>query len=236
MERFMKKQISQVKRMFQWLALAVVSGLLAAGCATTEGDQGQFSDPPKDLFPESTNAVVSTNTGGKGLAAVTQRGDRFQIGDQVTVKFSGTVDQIPPHEERIKDDGTITLPLIGAVKAAGKTPGDLQKEIHDLYVPDYYKRLTVTVTGEQRVYSVGGQVKAPGRQVYISATTVTKAIQSAGDFTDFAARRRVVLTRATGERLIIDCKKAAKDPALDLPVYPGDKIDVDQRGIGDLLD
>ena len=232
----MKKQISQLKRMFQWLALTVVGGLLAAGCATTENDQVKFSDPPKDLFPEATNAVVSTNAGHQGLAAVTQRGDRFQITDQVTVKFSGTVDPIPPHEERIKDDGTITLSLIGAVKAAGKTPGDLQKEIHDLYVPDYYKRLTITVTGEQRVYSVGGQVKAPGRQVYISATTVTKAIQSAGDFTDFAARRRVVLTRATGERLIIDCRKAAKDPALDLPVYPGDKIEVDQRTITDLFD
>ena len=232
----MKKQISQLKRMFQWLALTVVGGLLAAGCATTENDQVKFSDPPKDLFPEATNAVVSTNAGHQGLAAVTQRGDRFQITDQVTVKFSGTVDPIPPHEERIKDDGTITLSLIGAVKAAGKTPGDLQKEIHDLYVPDYYKRLTITVTGEQRVYSVGGQVKAPGRQVYISATTVTKAIQSAGDFTDFAARRRVVLTRATGERLIIDCRKAAKDPALDLPVYPGDKIEVDQRTIWDTFD
>ena len=96
-------------------------------------------------------------------------------------------------------------------------------------MPDYYKRLTIIVTGEQRVYSVGGQVKAPGRQVYISATTVTKAIQSAGDFTDFAAKKRVKLTR-NGRTLTVDCVKAAKDPSLDLPVYPGDKIDVPQRG------
>jgi polysaccharide export outer membrane protein len=164
-----------------------------------------------------------------------QKGDRFVAGDQVTVKFSGTVDQIPPHEERIKDDGTITLPLIGAVKAEGKTPGELQKEIHDRYVPDLYRRLTITVQGEQRFYYVGGQVKNPGRQFYVGATTVTKAIQSAGDFTDFAAKTRVELTRPGGRKDVIDCIKATKDPSLDLEVYPGDKINVPQRGLPDFF-
>ena len=111
----------------------------------------------------------------------------------------------------------------------------MQTEIHDLYVDEYYKRLTVTVTSEQRVYYVGGQVRSPGRQVYLGATTVTKAIQSAGDFTDFAAKRRVELTRGD-KRLLIDCLKAAKDPSLDLPVFPGDKIHVDMRGLFDLFD
>lgn len=239
MEGFMKKLISQLgKHIFQGIMLLSLAGLLASGCATPP----PFSDLPPDLYYPITNTVSgsaespSAPGSRSGLSALVQRGDEFAIGDQVTVKFSGTIDNIPPHEERIKSDGTITLPLIGAVKAAGKTPGELQNEIHDLYVDEYYKRLTVIVTGEQRVYYVGGQVRSPGRQVYLGATTVTKAIQSAGDFTDFAAKRRVELTRPDGKRFIIDCIKASKDPSLDLPVFPGDKIHVDMRVLWDLFD
>jgi len=229
-----KKFWQQAVRTSGGIGLLLVIVGLVAGCASTGEESKPFSPLPPGLDGPATNGVTGTNS--SAFSVLTQSGGHFTINDQVTVKFTGTVDQIPIHEERIKDDGTITLTLIGAVKAEGKSPGQLQKEIHDLYVPEYYKRLTVTVTGEQRVYSVGGQVKAPGRQVYIGTTTVTKAIQSAGDFTDFAAKRRVELFRADGKKFIIDCKKAAKDPTLDLQVYPGDKIDVPQRGIWDIFE
>ena len=229
----MKKQISQrVKRMVQWMGLACISSLLAAGCATNGGN-GTYSDLPPDLAPINTNG--GTNGSSVGGSAIIQDRDRFAIGDLVIVKLTGNVEPDRTHEERIKDDGNITLHLIGAVKAVGKSPGELQKEIHDLYVDEYYKRLTVVVTGEQRVYSVGGQVRQPGRQSYIGATTVTKAIQSAGDFTDFAAKRRVELTRPDGKRFIINCVKASNDPTLDLAVYPGDKIHVPMRDWRDLF-
>lgn len=247
MERFMKKEFWQrTGHVSCWVGLLAVTGLLAAGCAATKEEDVFFAPLPSDLTNITTTtatanaatsgSVATSGTGASGLAAIVQDADRFAIGDLVTVKFSGTIEQIPTHEERIKDDAAITLPLIGVVKAAGKTSGELQKEIHARYVPDYYRRLTVVVTGEQRVYSVGGQVRQPGRQSYIGATTVTKAIQSAGDFTDFAAKRRVELTRPDGKRFIIDCIKAAKDPSLDLPVYPGDKIHVDMRTWRDIFD
>ena len=238
MEGFMKKQISQwVRGMGMVVGIgAIISTLLVAGCASTEGgNNARFTEPPADLFP--TNVVGNAGGAAGGMSALKPEGDRLRVGDRVTVKFSGNPDQqnLQTHEQVIKDDGTITLPYIKDVKAVGKTLGELQKEIHDAYVPDLYKRLTITVLGEQRVYYVGGQVKMPGRQMYIDATTVTKAIQSAGDFTDFAAKRRVELTRADGKKFIIDCEKAAKDPSLDLPVYPGDKINVPQRGWREIL-
>ena len=133
--------------------LLLVGGLFLTGCQTSH-----------------KSSIAATNT--------TQSGNRFAIGDQVTVKFSGTTDQnLKDHEERVTENGTITLPHIGSVSAVGKTAGELQTEIHDRYVPDYYKYLTVTVMGEQRVYYVGGRVRTPGRQFYIGAVTVTKAIQ-----------------------------------------------------------
>ena len=235
----MKKQFWQrAERMFRWMAMVCVAGWLAAGCTTTPppDEKPTFSSLPGQPTSAAVSGGATTNAAGKSpLGGITDQGGVLAVGDLVTVKFSGTIEQIPPHEERIKDDGSITLPLIGAVQAAGKSTGDLQKEIHDRYVPDYYVRLTVTVTGEQRVYYVGGQVRQPGRQVYLGLTTVTKAIQSAGDFTDFAAKTRVELTRADGKTITIDCVKAAKDPALDLQVFPGDKINVPLRDWHDIF-
>ncbi len=58
---------------------------------------------------------------------------------------------------------------------------------------------------------------------------VTQAIQSAGDFTDFADQREVRVIRANGRVEIVDCKAALEDPSKDLPVYPGDNIVVERR-------
>ena len=195
--------------------LAVIGGsflasLLLAGCRTEEAAFSESAGQPQ----ASVEAV------------------HFRIGDQVTVTFSGLPpsDLIPPHDERIKEDGTITLPLIGAVKASGKAPGELQKEIQDLYVPKYYLRLTVTVKSQDLVYSVGGEVRNPGPKVYVGETTVTKAIQAAGDFTDFANKKKVRLTRAGATKPItVNCVDAQKDSSKDPQVFPGDKIDVPRR-------
>jgi protein involved in polysaccharide export with SLBB domain len=158
---------------------------------------------------------------------------RFHIGETVVVNFSGLSQdellEMPESTQPIKEDGTITLPYIGSVKAAGKTLGELQNDIHDAYVPKYYVRLTIAVTSDQRVFYVGGEVKTPGRELYVGATTVTQAIQSAGDFTDFANRGKVWLIRANGQRIKVNCNKALEDPSQDPPVYPNDQIQVPRR-------
>jgi protein involved in polysaccharide export with SLBB domain len=58
---------------------------------------------------------------------------------------------------------------------------------------------------------------------------VIKAIQSAGDLTEFANRKKIQLTRANGKTYTINYDKALKNSKLDLPVYPGDSIHVPQR-------
>ncbi len=180
--------------------------LMLAGCATNES-AGVY-EPPTD-----------GESGQNGVP-------RLHIGDSVIITFDGPPSPITPHEEIIKEDGNITLPDIGHVKAAGKTSGELQDSIHDRYVPGIYTRLTVTVKTGDRVFFVRGDVKAPGRQIYTGPITLTKAITSAGDFTDFSNRRNVVLTRANGQRYVIDCVKILDGKKPDPGVYPGDQIEV----------
>ena len=199
-----------MKKMTGCLLLAAVMAVMA-GCVTT-GSQRGFTDV--DAFPKTTPTS-----------------DKFNVGDLVIVTFSGTDALLAPHEERIKDDGTITLPLIGAIAASGKSPGDLQKEIWTKYIDgNYYRRsLNVTVRGQERSFFVNGEVRSSGRYPWTEGMTVLKAISSAGDFTDFANRKRVTVTRLDGRMSTVNCEKAMDQPELDLPVYPGDRVYVRKR-------
>jgi polysaccharide export outer membrane protein len=200
------------------LALLICS-LALTGCETaTPHNDIRFSS-----VPEGEDMPASTGYSDEAM--------RFAKDDLVIITFVGpeNLGQIPPHEERIKEDGTVTLPLIGAIRAEGKTTGELQRDIYNAYVPSFYKRLTVTVKTDRLIYYVQGQVRQSGRQEYLGPTTVLKAIASAGDFTDFADRKKVIVTRKDGTRLIVNCIKAAKDPALDIAIFPGDKIEVPNR-------
>lgn len=199
--------------------VALVAGLLTVVVALT-GCQTQKSSNDIKFTPVEKIDEEMTSVADEAM--------RFAKDDLVIVNFSGQQD-LQPHEERIKEDGTITLQYINSIKAEGKTTGELQREIHNAYVPTFYKRLTVTVKTDRQIYYVQGQVRVSGRQEYLGPTTVLKAIASAGDFNDFASRKRVRLNRKDGTWVIVDCVKAAQNPALDLPVFPGDKIDVPVR-------
>lgn len=155
---------------------------------------------------------------------------RLHIGDTVTITFTGIPDELAPQEKPIKEDGSISLPDVGRVQAAGKTAGELEDAIHDLYVPRIYTHLSVTVkTTSDRVFFVRGEVRQPGRQIYAGQITVTKAITSAGDFTDFANHKKVWLIRANGQRFKLDANAILDGEAPDPPVYPGDQIEVSRR-------
>jgi protein involved in polysaccharide export with SLBB domain len=184
-----------------------LAGLIFSGCSTTP----EMPIPP--AISKENRAPVA----------------RFHVGETVTVTFSGTPVDFPMHEESIKEDGDITLSLVGSVRAVGKTAGELQTDIHDLYVPKYFVRLTVTVKPGDLIYYVRGEVKGPGRQLYVGEMTVTKAIASAGDFTDFANHSNVSLTRANGQRIKVDCDEALRNPSKDPYVYPGDQIVVARK-------
>ena len=191
------------------LALGVV-GIWAVGCASD--DQGG-------------NVVAGSGATPRPVPFV----DELRIGDLVKVMFSGNPTPPTDQEERIKEDGNINLQFVGSIQAAGKTAGQLQRELQEAYVPKLYRRLTVTVLTENRVFFVDGEVRQPGRLVYTGELTVLKAVASAGGFTDFAARTRIELVRSTGEKFVINARKAKDQPRLDLPVIPGDRIFVPRR-------
>lgn len=198
------------------LLLLPVCVLALAGCSL-------FSNNGKKL---DVMAPPDTSTATNGIVP------RLQVGDIVTVSFSGLpdADNFPTLDKTIMENGTISLPDVGRVAAAGKSASELEDAIRDLYVPKIVKHLNVTVKNNGvRVYYVRGEVKGPGRIIYTDNITVSKAITAAGDFTELASRSGVTLTRANGDRFKLNLNRIldGKDP--DPPVFPGDQIQVNKR-------
>ena len=64
----------------------------------------------------------------------------------------------------VRPDGTITLQLVGKVKAQGKTPEALRNDLLRLYGPELKKpkiEVLVRNKSDRKVY-VSGEVKTPG--------------------------------------------------------------------------
>jgi len=222
----------------------LLAGFYLLGCRT-QAPEEQFASLPPGLTTSSEASVPTASTAAPGVAAPGadsvgggmisgihgHQPEVFRVGDTLTIVYTDLPQVTPSFEGKIKEDGTVTLLLNKSFMAAGKTAGQLEKEIREYYVPRYFKYLTVTITPERstRWYYVYGEVRAPNRQIYTSRLTVLQAITSAGGFTDFANKKKVKLTRVDGRSQIINCVKAQSEPNLDPEVYPGDTIHVPRR-------
>ncbi len=162
----------------------------------------------------------------------------LRSGDNIIVKISGV-----PAEEiavvstsyAIGDGGTINLPYIGEVRAAGMRPSTLQRNIEAAYkAAQIFTHPTIQVTpnmgeggaGMTQVIFVSGEVKAPSRISMTPGMTVSGAITAAGGFGDFANPKRVKLIRS-GRSMELDCRQADSQASL-MPVQPGDTVVVPQ--------
>lgn len=202
----------KAKKSFGLLLAAFALALALGGCASADKKSDVMAAPGEGNYPGQDKVP------------------RLHIGDTVAITFSGLPEPLDPQEKPIKEDGTITLPDVGRIKAAGRTIGELEDAIHDLYVPKIYTHLNVTVkTTSDRVYYVRGEVKNPGRMIYAGSITVSKAVTSAGDFTDFANHGKVWLIRANGDRFKLDLDRILGGEDPDPPVFPGDQIEVGRR-------
>lgn len=156
----------------------------------------------------------------------------LRSGDAFVLRISG----VPPDDQStisgdytIDAQGYFSLTYIGRVKAGGKTPSEVQNAVERAFIDQgYFTHPTISLSIAQaaRFVNVGGPgVKGGVRIPYTADMTVLSAITAAGDFNEFANQRQVRLIRG-GKVTIIDCKKLRQDPSKDVPVLPGDNIQV----------
>ncbi len=198
-----------MKSIWKILGLALVCGLGLA-CESTNGP----------AIPHTTNPNPPNLTST----------DIMRVGEKIQVQLADLPGGTVTSEPTISEDGKITLHLDQTFQAAGKTRTQLEAEIRARYVPNYYKKVTPTVRQEERFVYVGSFVKTPGSYPFRPGLTLLKAISVAGGFSEFGDKTKVTVTRyADGRVETVDCIKAQKDPRLDVPLYPNDRVDVPRR-------
>jgi polysaccharide export outer membrane protein len=151
-------------RFVQWFikpSLGLVLLAMAAGCQTEQ--------------PISTTAKQTT----KVTEVITLR-----EGDVLKISFPGSANLNTT--QPIRRDGMISMPLVGEVKAVGKTPAELEKDLIELYSTQLVsKQVVVEVQSSLFPVYVTGSVLRPGRIMSDHPITALEAVMEAGGF-DYA--------------------------------------------------
>lgn len=179
------------------LALCCVVLALLAGCA-----------PGSGLPPLPPAAAGEYRLGPGDAVRLTTFGQ-----DQLTGEF------------HVGDDGTIAVPLLGSVRAAGRTPEELQAAVADgLKRANLLRdpKVSVEVSAYRPIF-VLGEVNKPGQYPYQPGMTVVTAVAVAGGFTYRAVQGYASVVRTADGRAI---EGRASRQAF---VLPGDVITVFER-------
>jgi len=152
-----------------------------------------------------------------------------------------TIQGVPPEERAridgiypVGESGSINMPFIGTIRAAGLRPEVLALNIQNAYRQGgFYRSPTIQViassaeTIDDQVVHVGGQVRNAGPVKFIQGLTLYQAVQSARGATEFGSMKRVKLFRA-GRQRQYDLTRLQD---MNVLLEPNDTIEVPQKNI-----
>lgn len=156
------------------------------------------------------------------LPASEQGAYRLGAGDRLRLQVFGQPEM--SQEYVVSDSGAITVPLIGAVDAEGRTVAELEEEVARQLRDGILVEPNVTAeVATYRPFFILGEARAPGQYPYVPRMTVLTAVSMAGGFTFRAEKDAVSITRLVDGRM----SEFRADP-LDF-VEPGDVVNVHER-------
>jgi polysaccharide export outer membrane protein len=128
----------------------------------------------------------------------------------------------------VRPDGNISLPLVGELRAAGKTAAVLAEEIAGKlgpYVQEPRVAVMVREVNAPRFFVIG-EVPHPGGFPLRGRTTVLQALALAGGPNEFAHRGGIVILRGgeARDRFQIDYDTLVNDQTKDFALAPGDTV------------
>ena len=209
---------------------ALIIGLLLApalsGCMTLPPPVATVDAPP--VVRGDLDALAYGGPVGPAPAVVTpvaysaESAYRLDAGDRLRIVVYGQ--EGLTNSYAVDAGGAITMPLIGAVAARGRTPAGLAAEISAKLRNGYIREPSVAVEVETyRPFFILGEVAAPGQYPYVPNMSVESAVAIAGGFTPRAKRDAVTLTHteasSTGRFIV----------PLGTQLGPGDTVLVGER-------
>jgi polysaccharide export outer membrane protein len=186
---------------FVSLVIVLIASLLLSGCYR---DFGPVVAEPQPIPPP----LVVTHI---------QTGDRLTVTVYNEPLLTGVYD--------VNTSGTVVMPLIGSVRAVGRTPSELAKIIADRYLRGkFLQEPQVTVTEvEYRPIYIFGEVAHPGSFPYRPGYNVLTAVTEAGGLT-YRGSKDTVLIQHAGEQVWNEYPLLSS-----VEILPGDVIRVPER-------
>lgn len=228
----------RVARAFRLPIIAAMTALALSGCMRTTGPvaeaqpqgdldslaYGQLSGPTPWRAAVSGGAVsaLRNSYAAAPVPVAYDTAYRLDAGDKLRVVVYGQEGLTNTYA--IDAGGSITMPLIGAVAARGRTPARLAAEISAKLRSGYIRDPSVAVEVEAyRPFFILGEVAAPGQYPYVPNMSVESAVAIAGGFSPRARRDSVTLTHtdASGPMRIV--------VPLGTALHPGDTVLVGER-------
>lgn len=186
------------------------------------------------VVDEPLPIVQSGGTAIAGWTAVTSRDDaviaderasgpyRLDSGDKLRIFVYGQTSLSRIYA--VDNEGFISVPLIGSVKARGATTRSLEGAIRSRLGGEFVRDPHVTVDIQQyRPFFILGEVRSAGQYPYVGGLTVDAAVAIAGGYSERANERKVQINRR-----INGIVEKIEVPG-DSEVQPGDTIFVKER-------
>ena len=190
----------------------------------------QFVSPAP---PAASGALAGLLAGLRGVGTCEAAGDTdYVIGaeDVISVAVRERTDLTGSFT--VGPDGTLALPLVGEVKAAGLTVSELSRELNRKLSVFRAGEATVSVAqyNSRKVFVVG-EVAKPGKYSFSVIPSIWDVLSEAGGPTDAALLSGVQVIRArTGETVTVDVRKLLEGQAPDqVKLQPGDTVRVPRR-------
>ena len=203
--------------------MASVFILFPAGLAA-QASSGTPATTPADAGQPAQSADATSGTKAHD--------DSFVIGNDDVLAVNVWKEPDVSRSVPVRSDGKISLPLVGEVQAAGRTPLKLEQDIAGR-LKNYIAEPEVTVIVQQinsQKFNILGMVNKPGSYVINNSATVLDAIAMAGGFRDFAKQKAIYVLRqkpdGTQARLPFNYKEVVKgkSPDQNVKLQPRDTI------------
>jgi polysaccharide export outer membrane protein len=127
-------------------------------------------------------------------------------------------------EFTVSDSGVLSLPLIGDVKAIGRTPREVIKDIETKLADGYLRQPRVSMDVlTYRPFYILGEVSKPGEYPYSNGLSALNAVARAEGFT-YRANKKKIFIKRFGETMEREYKLDS-----GVTIYPGDTVRVGER-------
>lgn len=211
---------------FLRLLTALLLGTLLVACASGGGARRDVT-AAHTLPPPDTTAASGAYEGASD----------YRIGAQDLLAVSVFGVQDLNKEVRVNASGQITLPLIGAVMAGGKTVPELEAELARKYADGFIQNPQVSVFVKeftsQRV-TLEGAVNKPGIYPITGRTSLLQAIALAGgvDETKADTGGIIVIRQIDGRRqaAVFDLRRVRRGETEDPQIYGDDIVVIETSG------